>query len=165
MVRRPGCYMGQSSQRRGLKDLSLPTKLVIPPSRNLEKKRPINQAYKNNNFSDPKCEQEISAQRAYDIMGYYSPRYIKNIVSANMVGKLIVMVESIIVARKCFGTNIHPLKGKNMRRITSHDTSNYVAITEELQKLHQQVVVKSDVMFFNKVLFVVSSSGNSRFNS
>ena len=63
-----------------------------------------------------------------------------------------------------FGPNLGSLKGKRVWRLNKHVQAGSSAVPWCILEIHQDVVLSMDIMFMNKILFLVTSSCYIRFS-
>ena len=95
--------------------------------------------------------------------GYLSEKYFKDMVRSVMMPKCLVSLNDINNSNTIFGPNVLSLKVKMVRRKTKPVISNYVNIPKEILQLHKMVLVAADIMFVNRVTFLVSIPRHVKF--
>ena len=73
--------------------------------------------------------------------------------------------EDVWAADDIFGLNLGSLKGKTVWRPNRHVQAATSAAPQSILKLHQDMVLSMDIMFVNKLLFLVTSSCNLHFST
>jgi hypothetical protein len=82
----------------------------------------------------------------------------KWLIQSNQIKDCTVTVQYIDVARKIWGKNIAALKGKTTRSKSIPVAKDYVKVTMELMKLHNEVFLKTCIFFVNKIPFFLTLS-------
>ena len=83
---------------------------------------------------------------------------LKNMVCTRMITNFHVTLDYIKNANTIFGPGLPSLKGKMMRRKPKPVFSNYIKILKDILQLQKifSVVAVADIMFFNRMTFLVS---------
>ncbi|KAG7373144.1 hypothetical protein IV203_033868 [Nitzschia inconspicua] len=74
-----------------------------------------------------------------------------------------VTKQSIRIASDVFGPNLGSLKGKTVHRPSSHVHSHTDPVPPEILDRHRDVTLATDIMFVNKIPFLLTVSRNLRF--
>ena len=82
-----------------------------------------------------------------------------------MINNCPVTPSKIKNANKIFGTDVHSMKGKSFRRRPEAIVRNYLEIPEEIFSMNTCLEVLVDMMFINKVDFLVSVSKRLKFTT
>ena len=75
-----------------------------------------------------------------------------------------VTKEDVWAADDIFGPNLGSLKGKTVLRPNKHVQAGSSAVPRSILEIHRDVVLSVDIMFMNKIPFLVTSSHNIRFS-
>ena len=105
------------------------------------------------------------AQRAMHLLGFPSERDFENMVRSNMIVNCPVTFSDVKNAKLIFGPDITSLKGKSVRRKPASVVTDYVEIPREILKSRKELEVSTDIMFINKLLFLVSISRRLKFTT
>ena len=105
------------------------------------------------------------ARELYTIVGYPSPDDFKSMVRFNLINNCPVNLEDITIAEDIWGKDIGALKGKTTRKKPIQVKESFIPIPKELISKHKSVVLSADVMFVNKMPFLVSISKNIKFTT
>ena len=74
-------------------------------------------------------------------------------------------VDDIRTATDIFGENLGALKGKTNFRSKPYVNTNVLLVPFEIMKAHKQVTLAIDIMFVNKIPFLVTTSRNIHFGT
>jgi hypothetical protein len=116
-------------------------------------------------FTNKEFQGARAARRASQLLGFPSDRDFGNMVRANMIVNCPVTHHDVSNAKKIFGPDTRSLKGKSGRRKTQPVVGNYVAIPREIFAMLKAVEVAIDIMFVNKLPFLVSISKRLKFTT
>ena len=84
-------------------------------------------------------------------------------VHGNMLIHFPITVTNIKHAQTIFGPDIGSLRGKTVRRKTETVMSDYVAIPNQIKEKMKTIELTVDVIFVNKIPFVISLGKNNKF--
>ena len=110
-------------------------------------------------------KQAVLARRIQDIIGRPSTRDYVKIVEGGMLHNCPVSRADIAAAEDIFGPNLGSLKGKTVRRKSSHAPSLVADVPHHIIKTHKDVTLCFDIMFVNKIAILVTVSRNIRFGA
>jgi hypothetical protein len=82
----------------------------------------------------------------------------KWVIQSNQIKYCPMMIQDIDVATKIWGKNIAALKGKTTRSKMHPVARDYLKLTKELLKLHEEVFLTTDIFFVNKIPFFLRLS-------
>ena len=88
---------------------------------------------------------------------------MKLMVRANLISNCPVIINDINASHKKIGPNIISLKEKTARKQPEAVMTGIVSVPSKILHLNQQTTIYADVMFFNRVVFVVSISQGIKF--
>jgi hypothetical protein len=106
-----------------------------------------------------------TARRLQDTIGRPSTRDFKKIVSAPWMRNCPVGRADVSAAENIFGANLGSLKGKTVRHKGDHVPSLVADVPYHIIKLHKDVTLCFDLMYVNKIVFLVTVSRNIRFGT
>ena len=109
-------------------------------------------------FTHRQIERAKEARRAYGMVGTPSPSDFKNMVRGQSIKIFSVTNEDIKVAHKNFGPDVSSLEGKTTRNRPDPVLQDIVAVPAEILSLHRNVVLTADIVFINKLTFMVTQS-------
>jgi hypothetical protein len=89
----------------------------------------------------------------------------KWVIRSNHIKDFPVTVQYIDVALNIWGKIIAALKGKTTRSKTTPVARDYVKVPLELEKLHKQVFLTTDIFFVNKNPFFLTLSRKIKFTA
>ena len=99
------------------------------------------------------------------ILGFPSERDFENMVRSNMIINCLVIFSDVKNAKIIFGPDIASLKGKSVKHKPDSVVTDYVEIPREILESHKELEVSTDVMFINKLPFLVSISRGLKFTT
>ena len=105
------------------------------------------------------------ARRLQDTIGRPSTRDYIKIVEGGMLMNCPVTREHVTNAEDIFGPNLGSLKGKTTRQKGSHVRSLVSDVPYNIIREHKNVTLCFDIMFVNKIAFVITVSRNIRFGT
>ena len=76
-----------------------------------------------------------------------------------------VTADDVRAAADVYGHNLGALKGKTTYRSTPHVDTNIAPVPDEIMKIHKQICLAIDVMFVNKIPFLVTTSRKIHFGT
>ena len=76
-----------------------------------------------------------------------------------------VTLDDVRIATDIFGKNLGALKGKTTSRSEPHVITSISPVPIEIMKTHKQVTLAVDIMFVNKIPFLVTTSRNIHFGT
>ena len=91
-------------------------------------------------------------------MGFPSEQNFYNIVRLNIIVNYPVNFDNVKNAKLIFGPDITSLKVKSVRRKQASVVTDYVYIPREILESRKELEVSTDIMFINKLPFLVSMS-------
>ena len=111
-------------------------------------------------FTKRQIKQAIKARRLMGMIGAPTEREYQGLVRLNLLKDCPISNTDIINANKIFGPDLANIRGKTVRRKPARVQTEYVDIPREILDIHRYVTLVADVMFVNKVPFLVSASRN-----
>jgi hypothetical protein len=110
-------------------------------------------------------QQAVLARRIQNIIGRPSTRDYIKIVDGGMLQNCPITKSDIATAEDIFGPNLGSIKGKTVRRKNGHVPSLVADIPYHIIKAHKDVALSFDIMFVNKIAFLVTVSRSLRFGT
>jgi hypothetical protein len=111
------------------------------------------------------CKRAVVARKLQDVVGRPSTRDHVKIVEGGMLRNCPITRADILAAEDIFGPNMGSLKGKTGRRKNMHVPSLVADVPCNIVKMHRDVTLCFDIMFVNKIAFLVTVSRNLRFGT
>ena len=105
------------------------------------------------------------ARRAMHLLGFPFERDFENMVRSKIIVNCLVTFSDVQNAKLIFGPDITSLKGKPVRCKLASVVTDYVEIPREILESHKELEVSMDIMFINKLLFLVIISQRMKFNT
>ena len=90
------------------------------------------------------------------LLGFLSERDFEKMVCSKMTVNCHVTFDDKKNAKLIFGPDITSLKGKSVRRNPASAVTDYVDIPQEILESCKELEVSTDIMFINKLPFLVS---------
>jgi hypothetical protein len=109
--------------------------------------------------------QAVAARKLQDTIGRPSDRDFKKIVAGESMRNCPIVSSDIVRAEDIFGKNLGSLKGKTVRQKGDHVPSLVADVPYDIIKTHKLVTLCFDIMFVNKIAFLVTVSRNIRFGT
>ena len=109
------------------------------------------EGFKKRNIKDAE-----KSRSEYNMVGHPSAADFERMVRGNMLRKFPITDSVIKNVHTIFGPDVGSLRRKTVRKKTETVTSKYVAIPEQIKEKMKIVEVIVDVVFINKIPFVVS---------
>ena len=88
-----------------------------------------------------------------------------NIVERNLLPNCPITRQDIMAAEHIFGPDVGSLKGKTVRRPSPQASVDYMPVPDPIVKQYQQVTICVDLMFVNRIPFLVSISRHLKFGT
>ena len=96
-------------------------------------------------------------------IGLPSVRDFKHLIRYNLINNCPVTLKDVDLAERIFGPSIANLKGKTTRTRPTPVRQDIVSIPEALKEPHKDVTLDIDILFVNKIPFLMSVSHNIEF--
>jgi hypothetical protein len=116
-------------------------------------------------YSQREYEEGKQARRALGMVRYPSPKDFDNMVCSNMVHNCPIASSNIKVANNIFGPDIATLKVKTVCNTPMPVLTEYVDIQKEIIELNKYVTLAVDIMFVNKLDFMISAARKLKFTT
>jgi hypothetical protein len=111
------------------------------------------------------CKRAVAARKLQNIIGRPSTRDFVKIVEAGMVRNCPVSRPDTAAAEGTLGSNLGSPRGKTVRRKNAHVPSLVADVPCHVIKTHKDVTLCFDLMFVNKMCFLVTVLRNVRFET
>ena len=118
-----------------------------------------------NKYTVRAYRQAVLARRIQDTIGRPSTRDYVKIVEGGMLQNCPVSRQDIAAAEDIFGPNLGSLKGKTVRHKNDRVDSLVADVPYDIIKVHKDVTLCFDIMFVNKIAFLVTVSRSIRFGT
>ena len=99
------------------------------------------------------------------LLGFPSESDFDNMVRLNMIVNCPVTFSDVKNVKLIFGPDITSLKGKSVRRKPASAVTDYVEIPRETLESCKELEVSMEVMFINKIPFLVNISRRLKFTT
>jgi len=99
------------------------------------------------------------------VIGRPSTQDLINYVDKNLIPNCPVTRQDILRAEDIFGPNIGSVKGKTTYTTQKHVEVHLQDIPQEIMKKHGEIILAIDIMFINKIPFIMTTSCNIHFGT
>ena len=117
------------------------------------------------NFTDNEYNRALLARKLQNIMGRPSTSDFKKLVKKNLLPNCPITVDDIIAAEHIFGADVGSLKGKTTRLAPNKIRPINRSIPPEMYQKYKKITICIDIMFINKIPFLVSKSRKILFST
>ncbi len=107
-------------------------------------------------FTRHKVEEARKAREAQVMLGHPTGRNFLGMVHGGMISNCPVTMNAVTNAHQIFGPDLAGVRGRMVWRTPESVTTNYVQIPRAILEQHQLVTLAVDIMFVNRVPFLVS---------
>ena len=114
-------------------------------------------------FSARQIERADIAKRLYEMIGFPSMNDYKKIVQMNGIRNCPITIDDIKNCEKIYGTNVSTLKGKSVRTKPMVVVKDYIDIPKELKMKVSEIDLCADIMYIQKIMFLVTISKDLKF--
>ena len=118
-----------------------------------------------NNFSNSDYAQAVLAHKIQKIIGRPTTRSFIHFLDNNLLPNCPVNRKDILRAEQIFGPDIGSLKGKTVRRQPPRVQVEEVGLPATIQEHYREVTLACDIMYVNKIPFLMSISRHIRFGT
>ena len=118
-----------------------------------------------NSFSNADYSQAMLARKIQKIIGRPTTRAFIYFIENNLLPNCPVNCRDVLRAEQIFGPDIGSLKGKTVRRQPPRVEVAEVTLPPTIQQHYQDVTLGCDIMYVNKVPFLMSISRHIRFGT
>ena len=116
-------------------------------------------------YTARQCKQAAAARRLQNVIGPPSARDYMKIMQGESIKNCPLSRTDVMIAEDIFGSNLGALKGKTVRRKNMHVPSLVADVPYHIIKAHKDVTLCFDIMFVNKIAFLVTVSRSIRFGT
>ena len=103
------------------------------------------------------------AKRLYEMIRFPSMKDYKTIIQMNGIKNCPVTVDNIKMSQKIYKRNIHVLKGKSVHTKPKVVVKDYIEICKEIKMKNEDIEPCADIMYIQKVIFLVIVSKHLKF--
>ena len=118
-----------------------------------------------NNFSNADYSQAVLARKIQKMIGRPTTRAFIHYLDNNLLPNCPVNRRDVLRAEQIFGPDIGSLKGKTVRRQPPRVEVTEVTLPPTIHQHYQEVILGCDIMFVNKIPFLMSISRHLRFGT
>ena len=109
-------------------------------------------------FTDKEVKGAMGDLYGLRMIRLLSERDFKNMVRLNIIVNCTVTHSNIMNTKKIFDPDVNYLKGKSVKSKPVSVARNCVKILQDILKLHKNMELFMDIMFINKLSYLVSIS-------
>ena len=120
---------------------------------------------KANSFSNADYAQAVLARKIQKIIGRPTTRAFIYFIENNLLPNCPVNRRDVLRAEQIFGPDIGALKGKTVRQQPPCVQVDEVTVPPTIQQHYQDVTLACDIMYVNKIPFLMSISRHIRFGT
>ena len=117
------------------------------------------------NFSNADYSQAVLARKLQKIIGRPTTRAFIYFIENNLLPNCPVNRRDVLRAEQIFGPDLGSLKGKTVRRQPPRVDVEEVTLPVTIKEHYQEVTLDCDIMFVNKIPFLMSISRHIRFGT
>jgi hypothetical protein len=126
----------------------------------------INTVQENKNrYTQRDYSRAVLARKIQATIGRPSTRQFIDIVERNLLPNCPITRQDILTAEHIFGPDVGSLKGKTVRRQGPRTELEYVRVPDPIVEKYRNVIISVDLMFVNRIPFLVSISRNIKFGT
>ena len=118
-----------------------------------------------NGFSNADYAQAVLARKIQKIIGCPITHSFIHFLNNNLLPNCPVNCKDVLRAEQIFGPDIGSLKGKTVRRQPPRVAVEEVSLPATIHKHYQEVILSCDIMYVNKIPFLMSISRHLRFGT
>jgi hypothetical protein len=116
-------------------------------------------------FTNCDYSHAVLACKIQKMIGQPSTAAYLKIVKQNLLPNCPITARDILAAERIFGPDVGSLKGKTVRRAADHVEISTVDIPSCLIRQYRNIVLTADIMFVNKIPFLVTISRHIKFGT
>ena len=117
------------------------------------------------NILNANYAQAVLARKIQKIIGRPTTRTFINIIENNLLPNCPANHRGVFRAKQIFGPDIGSSKGKTVRRQPTRVEVEEVSLPPTIQQHYQEVMLACDIMYVNKIPFLMSISRHIRFGT
>jgi hypothetical protein len=116
-------------------------------------------------YTNREYSQATLARKLQNIIGRQSARTFLKIIETNQLKDCPILRGDVLAADDIFGPNVGSLKGKTVRQGGIHVNPEYHQIPMTIMEKYRELTLCVDVMFVNKLPFLVTISRGIKFGT
>ena len=117
------------------------------------------------NYTDNEYTRALLARKLQNTMGRPSTSDFKKLISNNLLPNCPITVDDINTAENIFGPDVGALKGKTPRMAPNKIRPINMSVPPALYQQYKKVTICMDIMFINRIPFLVSKSRKMLFST
>ena len=118
-----------------------------------------------NRFTKRDVLRARTARKLQNVIGHPPLRKYVEILKYNLIPNCTITIQDVINAELILGPNLASLKGKTPRTAPAPVSVHQIDLPPDLLTLYQKVTLSGDIMFLNKVPFLVTISHKLKFST
>ena len=118
-----------------------------------------------NRFTKRDVLRARAARKLQNVIGHPPLRKYVDILKYNLIPNCTITIQDVINAELILGPNLGSLKGKTPRTAPAPVSVHQIDLPPDLLTLYQKVTLSGDIMFLNKVPFLVTISHKLKFST
>ncbi|GAX11354.1 hypothetical protein FisN_22Lu047 [Fistulifera solaris] len=116
-------------------------------------------------YTNEEYSRAVLARSIQRRTGNHTTKQMKRLVNANLIPNCPITAQDIQNAEDIFGTDVQALQGKTVRRTPIAVRFNVVNVPVEIMERHHEVTLAGDVMFVNRIPFLITISRYIKFGT
>ncbi|MDA3875508.1 MAG: reverse transcriptase domain-containing protein [Halothiobacillus sp.] len=116
-------------------------------------------------YTRRQVQQADLARKIQNIIGRPGQRTMMDIATKHLLPNLPIDASDVAIAEDIYGSNLGSLKGKTPRRNNTHISTGISSVPPDILAAHRDVTLAIDIMFVNKIPFLITISRNIKFGT
>ena len=116
-------------------------------------------------FTNRQVVRAKQARELYEMIGRPSIHDFLGIINNHLLPNNRITARDVMTAEEIFGKDLGAIQGKTTRNKTEPVPSDYVNMPPDILKFHKDVTLAADLMFVNKIPFLITTSRSIQFTT